>query len=220
MASIIAKGGGPNAKEQAAAAAAAAPKPGADALTSLEGGGAADQASAQDKQGRKSTKTKQSGSNTLQVSQPKKKIEVKHQAASGSQKKVIQDVISTVVSEGKKKHLSAAEIKKAATVAVMTITQESNAQNMGSGDADSVGAFQQRPSMGWGKPGSVVEDTKQFLNGIPGHGGLFSVLKRGGSLASMAQAVQASADGSLYSQWGSEAANTVAAYLGGSKQSK
>jgi hypothetical protein len=41
---------------------------------------------------------------------------------------------------------------RAVSIAIATAIQESKLQNLDSGDRDSVGIFQQRPSQGWGKP--------------------------------------------------------------------
>lgn len=78
---------------------------------------------------------------------------------------------------------SAADQDKAAEVAIATAGTESGLQNLFSGDRDSVGLFQQRPSAGWGTAAeceNVLHATKAFLglsynngNGTP-HG-LFQV---------------------------------------------
>lgn len=59
----------------------------------------------------------------------------------------------TIIGVGKGADLS----EKAQKIAVMTALQESSLQNLDGGDRDSVGAFQQRPSMNWGSA-EQVED--------------------------------------------------------------
>ncbi|TWD73298.1 hypothetical protein FB561_7186 [Kribbella amoyensis] len=44
---------------------------------------------------------------------------------------------------------------RAATIALATAYQESGLRNLNHGDRDSLGLFQQRPSMGWGTPAQV-----------------------------------------------------------------
>ncbi|MBR7830930.1 hypothetical protein KDK95_31790 [Actinospica sp. MGRD01-02] len=93
----------------------------------------------------------------------------------------------------------------AATIAVATAMQESSLHNLHYGDRDSLGLFQQRPSMGWGSASELTDPTyaaKAFLKELPS--GYESM-----SLSSAAQSVQRSFDGSLYSQWESQAAYMV-----------
>jgi murein DD-endopeptidase MepM/ murein hydrolase activator NlpD len=45
----------------------------------------------------------------------------------------------------------------AAVIALATARQESGIRNLGYGDRDSLGAFQQRPSQGWGTPAEVMD---------------------------------------------------------------
>lgn len=93
----------------------------------------------------------------------------------------------------------------AATIAVATALQESTLRNLTYGDRDSVGLFQQRPSMGWGSVSELTNPTyaaKAFLKELPS--GYQSM-----SLSSAAQSVQRSFDGSLYAQWETQAANMV-----------
>ena len=93
----------------------------------------------------------------------------------------------------------------AATIAVATAMQESSLRNLHYGDRDSLGLFQQRPSMGWGSASELTDPTyaaKAFLRELPsGYQGM--------SLSDAAQSVQRSFDGSLYSQWESQAAYMV-----------
>jgi hypothetical protein len=46
---------------------------------------------------------------------------------------------------------------RAATIALATAYQESGLRNVAHGDRDSLGLFQQRPSMGWGTPAQVQD---------------------------------------------------------------
>lgn len=48
---------------------------------------------------------------------------------------------------------------RAAQIAVMVAVTESGLRNLGYGDRDSLGLFQQRPSQGWGTPAQVMDPT-------------------------------------------------------------
>jgi hypothetical protein len=94
----------------------------------------------------------------------------------------------------------------AATIAVATAMQESSLRNLTTAvDHDSLGLFQQRPSMGWGTASELTDPTyaaKAFLKELPsGYQNM--------NLSDAAQSVQRSFDGSLYSQWESQAAYMV-----------
>jgi hypothetical protein len=100
----------------------------------------------------------------------------------------------------------------AVTVALATALQESKLTNLHSGDLDSVGVFQQRPSEGWG-PAQQLEDpvyaTAKF----------FAALTRVHDYQTMkveqaAQAVQHSADGDAYAQYSAVAGRLSAAFTG------
>jgi hypothetical protein len=151
---------------------------------------------------------------------PKGKVTVKGQSASSSQLKVLHDVIATVVEESKKKHLSAKETEAAAVSSIAMVTQESGAQNLKGGDADSVGVAQQRTSLGvYRDPGNVVTAIQDFVNGPKdGSGGLFDVIGKAvsGDIAGAVQTVQRSAFPDAYAQWEGEARKTYAAFTGGS----
>lgn len=86
---------------------------------------------------------------------------------------------------------------------LMTAMQESRLINVNYGADDSLGLFQQRPSMGWGTPKQVMNplySSKQYFN----H--LLDVQNRNEmSLGEMAQAVQRSAYPGAYTQWADEA---------------
>ncbi|MFF5102992.1 heavy metal transporter [Streptomyces sp. NPDC000134] len=49
--------------------------------------------------------------------------------------------------------------ERAITIALATALQESALRNIGHGDRDSLGLFQQRPSQGWGRPAQIMEPT-------------------------------------------------------------
>jgi len=133
-------------------------------------------------------------------------IQVKKTDASLAQIHVIDVVLDTGMSMGVN--------FKVLVASIMTITQESAATNINIGSAG-VGPFSQEPGT-WGQdfPGAsndIVECSKGFFmvatredNANPGQ-----------SLSSLCQAVQKSADGSLYAEWEKEAKNTVTTYLGG-----
>jgi hypothetical protein len=100
----------------------------------------------------------------------------------------------------------------AVTVALATALQESKLTNLHSGDLDSVGVFQQRPSEGWG-PADLLEDpvyaTGKFftaLSRVPG----YQVMP----VDQAAQAVQHSADGDAYAQYSVVANRLSAAFTG------
>ncbi|MFD4655135.1 hypothetical protein ACFWP2_05820 [Kitasatospora sp. NPDC058444] len=64
---------------------------------------------------------------------------------------------------------------RATTISLATAMQESKLRNLAGGDRDSIGLFQQRPSMGWGTPAQIsdpVYATNKFLDGlvkVPGY---------------------------------------------------
>jgi len=101
---------------------------------------------------------------------------------------------------------------RAVVVAYAAAWQESKLQNLTSGDRDSVGIFQQRPSQGWGKPSQIenpVYATSRFfgaLTKIPGYQRL--------PVYQAAQAVQHSADGAAYQQYQLLAARMARAFTG------
>jgi hypothetical protein len=101
---------------------------------------------------------------------------------------------------------------RAAVIAVATAQQESELINMRGGDRDSVGLFQQRPSMGWGSYTEVHDPTyaaEQFyraLIAIPGWQHL--------PLTVAAQRVQESAFGWAYARWEASAASLVSQVTG------
>ncbi|MEV6421841.1 peptidase M23 [Streptomyces sp. NPDC051662] len=91
---------------------------------------------------------------------------------------------------------------RATLIALMTAMQESTLQNLDHGDRDSVGLFQQRPSMKWGSKAQIMDPSfaaESFFNGRGGNSGLVDIkswqLK---PLGEAAQAVQKSAHPELY----------------------
>lgn len=101
------------------------------------------------------------------------------------------------------------------TVALATALQESKLRNLSSGDRDSVGLFQQRPSQGWGAPDQLQDPryaAGKFydkLLRIPGW--------RDMRITDAAQAVQNSAHPEAYQKWADEAAALSGALTGATK---
>jgi hypothetical protein len=105
---------------------------------------------------------------------------------------------------------------RAAVLAIAAALQESKLTNLSGGDRDSVGVLQQRPSQGWGNPPgdaaslmNVTEATREFLNHLRKIDGWESM-----DLSEAVQAVQISADGSLYGQHEDEARALASALQG------
>ena len=95
--------------------------------------------------------------------------------------------------------------ERAAVLTIGAALQESKLRNLaaGTGDRDSVGILQQRPSQGWGTAAQISNvqyATGKFLD---------AVVKvpnwQSDSLATVVQAVQVSADGAAYAQHEAEA---------------
>jgi hypothetical protein len=102
--------------------------------------------------------------------------------------------------------------RRAITIAYAAALQESQMQNLGYGDRDSVGIFQQRPSEGWGTASElhdpVYASTKFFAALVQVHG--YATMP----VDQAAQDVQHSADGTAYQQWAPLAA-ALAGYFTG-----
>jgi len=87
----------------------------------------------------------------------------------------------------------------AVTIGIAAALQESRLQNLESGDRDSVGIFQQRPSQGWGTPAQLRDPryaSDRFLRAlvaIPGWDRM--------PVNDAAQRVQHSATPTAYAQW-------------------
>jgi len=101
---------------------------------------------------------------------------------------------------------------RAVTVAYATALQESKLSNLGFGDRDSVGVFQQRPSEGWGPRRLLLDPvyaTTKFFDAlvkVPGYRKL--------AVYKAAQAVQHSADGYAYDQYAPVATGMATAFTG------
>jgi len=101
---------------------------------------------------------------------------------------------------------------RAATIALATALQESDLENLDHGHADSVGLFQQRPSMGWGTEEQLQDPlyaTDKFytaLARIPGYTTM--------SITDAAQRVQISARGDAYAQHESRSRSLASALTG------
>ena len=102
--------------------------------------------------------------------------------------------------------------RQAVTIAYAAALQESQLQNLGYGDRDSVGIFQQRPSQGWGTASQLTDPVYASTR-------FFAALVQVRGYAKMpvdqaAQDVQHSADGTAYQQWAPLAA-ALAGYFTG-----
>ena len=103
------------------------------------------------------------------------------------------------------------------TIALATAMQESKLYNLSGGDRDSLGLFQQRPSMGWGTAKQIMDPayaSKAFYDALLKLPGASNESTPVGVLA---QAVQHSADGSQgasYTQHESEARAFASALSG------
>jgi hypothetical protein len=98
---------------------------------------------------------------------------------------------------------------RAAVVAVAAAWQESHLRNLDYGLADSVGMFQQRPSMGWGSNSRLQDPTyatRKFYERLVEIRGWQRM-----SIGAAAQAVQASAYPRAYARWADAAADGVRA---------
>jgi hypothetical protein len=116
---------------------------------------------------------------------------------------------TTIVKQALKKHMGL----RSAVIAVATAMQESTLENISYGDRDSLGLFQQRPSMGWGSPAEVtnpVYASDAFLNALrqyqASHGAWATQ-----PLWEAAQGVQNSGFPYAYAKWEDQAAHIVAA---------
>jgi len=102
---------------------------------------------------------------------------------------------------------------RARIIALATAFQESTMRNLSSGDRDSVGLFQQRPSQGWGSRAQIMDPvyaSGKFYDAlvqVPGW--------QTGTLTKVAQAVQHSGFPDAYAPWEDEATTLVAGLGGG-----
>ncbi len=102
---------------------------------------------------------------------------------------------------------------RSAVIAVATAMQESTLENLNYGDRDSLGLFQQRPSMGWGTPAQVTDPvyaSDAFLNALRAYQAADPDWATQ-PLWEAAQGVQQSAFPYAYAQWEDQAAHIVAA---------
>jgi hypothetical protein len=102
--------------------------------------------------------------------------------------------------------------ERAVVIAYATALQESHLHNLPSGDRDSVGLFQQRPSQGWG-------DADRLRDPVYASGRFFDALRKvkdylDRDLHDAAQRVQRSADGTAYAQHEARAKLLAEAYTG------
>jgi hypothetical protein len=117
-------------------------------------------------------------------------------------------IAATIAAVAQRRELPA----RAVTIAFATALQESKLTDLHSGDLDSVGVFQQRPSEGWGP-------ARQLENPIYASSRFFAALVKVPGYQSMpvyraAQAVQRSADGYAYNQYASVAGHMSKAFTG------
>lgn len=100
----------------------------------------------------------------------------------------------------------------AVTIALATAFQESKLENLASGDRDSVGLFQQRPSQGWGTPAQLADPryaAGRFYDHLTQVDGWQTM-----TVTDAAQAVQHSADAAAYGQWEDESRTLALALVG------
>ncbi|MFE6050154.1 hypothetical protein ACFQ6N_05340 [Kitasatospora sp. NPDC056446] len=101
---------------------------------------------------------------------------------------------------------------RATAISLATAMQESKLRNLAGGDRDSIGLFQQRPSMGWGTPEQIADPvyaTNKFLDGlvkVPGYTRL--------PLTDAAQAVQKSGYPQAYAKHETKATLLTSALSG------
>ncbi|WP_195911095.1 hypothetical protein [Streptomyces kaniharaensis] len=101
---------------------------------------------------------------------------------------------------------------RATAISLATAMQESKLRNLAGGDRDSIGLFQQRPSMGWGTPQQIADPvyaTNKFLDGlvkVPGYTRL--------PLTDAAQAVQKSGYPQAYAKHETKATLLTSALAG------
>jgi hypothetical protein len=114
---------------------------------------------------------------------------------------------TTIVRQALNKHMGL----RSAVIAVATAMQESTLENLTYGDRDSLGLFQQRPSMGWGSAAQVTDPAyaaDAFLSALRAHQSA-DPSWAGQPLWQNAQAVQESGFPYAYAQWENQAAQLV-----------
>lgn len=101
---------------------------------------------------------------------------------------------------------------RAVSIALATAWQESKIRNLNGGDRDSLGLFQQRPSMGWGTEAEIMDPVyaiNTFYDALEKVDGYESM-----DIAVAAQEVQRSADGSAYTRHEPESRALASALTG------
>jgi len=101
--------------------------------------------------------------------------------------------------------------RKILVCSIMTIIQEATAYNRNSGDRDSVGAFQQRPSQGWGTVAQIM-DIQHAATSFFDRATKYNQSNPNSEYWEVCQAVQRSAFPKAYAQWRLEAERLVTAY--------
>ncbi|MGW3039029.1 hypothetical protein ACWC9T_03065 [Kitasatospora sp. NPDC001159] len=101
---------------------------------------------------------------------------------------------------------------RATAISLATAMQESKLRNLAGGDRDSIGLFQQRPSMGWGTPAQIADPvyaTNKFLDGLVKVNGYTRM-----PLTDAAQAVQKSGYPQAYAKHETKATLLTSALAG------
>ena len=117
----------------------------------------------------------------------------------------------TIIGVGKSAFATTALQRQAGLVALMTAFQESTMRNLDGGDRDSVGLFQQRPSMGWGTSQQIQTPAYaagRFYKALAGTAGW-----TGMAPGVAAQTVQISAFPDAYNKWQDESEALLVAYF-------
>ena len=107
-------------------------------------------------------------------------------------------------------------------VAIATAIQESTLRNLGGGDRDSAGLFQQRPSMDWGSWSQVTnpeQAARSFFQGIGTNIGLIDTRGRSNDLYQRSHLVQRSAHPDAPRRWDAEAAQLTQAAIAANSSS-
>jgi hypothetical protein len=102
--------------------------------------------------------------------------------------------------------------ERAIVVALATAFQESKLRNLPHGDRDSVGLFQQRPSMGWGTPQEILDprySAGKFYDALGKVRGWQQM-----EITVAAQRVQRSAHPTAYQQWADKSTVLATALFG------
>ena len=104
-------------------------------------------------------------------------------------------------------------------IALMTAMQESQLKNLDYGDRDSLGLFQQRPSMGWGSTQQVRDPryaARAFFLGAGTNPGLLKIKNRDGmGLTAASHKVQRSAHPEAPAKWIAMAKQVTNTLMGG-----